>query len=188
MKNKFKLIVILLLIIIGVLILFNYKHTQNLLKNKSQELSLIINDIQKKVRLIDIENNYQIKTLKNEQFLGQMTDGGGELIGYFKDGEIKKIKEILGLSYGVKTYEYYFSNEQLILVYEKDENFPYDDKIQSLDQTKLKLAFEGHYYFKNEKLINKQTTGIKRFSEGDNINMEEFFLKVVKENINLLKK
>ncbi|MFA6023587.1 MAG: hypothetical protein WC781_05855 [Candidatus Pacearchaeota archaeon] len=181
MKNKSTFITLFILIIVVLFVFF--------ISQKSREKKVVqIKNIQDKVQLIDSEKGYQVKILNNEQFLDQMTDGGGQLIGYLKDGKVVKIVEQLGLSYAVKTYRYYFSEDQLILVYEKDENFPYNETTQALNYTKLELAFEGRYFFEKEKLIDTQTTGTKRFSEGDNTNIEEFFLKIAKENIGLLTK
>ena len=156
--------------------------------SQAQELSLLAKKIQEEVQLIDSEKNYQIKTLNNEQFLGHMTDGGGQLIGYFENKKISKIVERLGLSYGVKTYEYYFLNEQLILVIEKEEDFPDTNNTGTLDYTKVELVFEGHYYFNEGKLITTQVTGKKRFPEDAGTNIESSFIKMAKENVELLLK
>jgi len=190
MKNNLKLVI---LIFLGILVLasvfFVYRQKQNMeTKNNAQELSLLIKKIQEKIQLIDLEKSYQLKTLNNEKFFGQMTDGGGQLIGYFKDGKIYKIIERLGLSYGVKTYEYYFFNGQLISVNEKEEDFPDINNTGTLDYTKVEMAFQGYYYFDNEKLINSKTTGQKRFSENDKTDIEAFLLKIAKENVDLLTK
>lgn len=181
MKKKSSIIIIFSLIVIGLILFLAFKDRNH---NIAQ-----IKNIQKNVELIDSEKNYEVKTLNNEQVQGdQMTDGGAQLTGYFKQGKIVKIKEKLGLSYGVKNYEYYFSDEELMFVYEKDENFPDIENTGTLDYSKTETAFEGQYYFENGKLISEKTTGIKRFSEGVNINIEEFFLEVSQENLLLLTK
>lgn len=179
MKNKSSIIIIFTLIIIGLILFLS-------LKDRNSNIAQIQN-IQKNVELIDSEKNYEVKTLNNEQIQGnQMTDGGAQLTGYFKQGKIVKIKEKLSLSYGVKNYEYYFSDGKLIFVYEKDENFPDPENSGTLDYSKTETAFEGYYYFENGKLISKKTIGTKRFSENDIIDIEESFLKVSQENLLLL--
>lgn len=145
----------------------------------------IMKEIQAQVDVISRERDYQTVTLNNEQFLGQMTDGGGQLVGYFKDGYLKKVVERLGLSYGVMTYEYYFSDGQLVFVKEKEEDFPADNT-GTLDYSKLELAFEGNYYFDQGKVINVQTTGKKRVFENEQDNTGEVFLDYAKENIKIL--
>jgi hypothetical protein len=98
-----------------------------------------------------------------EEFLGHATDGGGQLTGYFKGDTILKIRLILGLSYGEITNEYYFTNGQLIFVYEMEKDFPFKDSTGTLDFENLVLGFEGRYYFDKDSLIQKVTKGKKRF-------------------------
>ena len=128
------------------------------------------------------------KTLTNEQFLGHMTEGGGELTGYFKTGQIKKIVERIGLSYCVRTFEYYFWDGQLIFVYAKEEDFPYIDSTGTLDYTKLELAFEGRYYFDNGKIIETKMTGQKRVADDKETDIEKELLATAKQNVDSLKK
>ncbi|PWB38388.1 MAG: hypothetical protein C3F02_03475 [Parcubacteria group bacterium] len=187
MKNKFILIIAVILSILALTLIFfvsNQKPANTVTNNNMEEKSVLVKGIQEKVRLINLEKSYQTKTLNNEKFLDHMTDGGAQLVGYFKDGKIYKIVERLGLSYGVKTYEYYFSNEQLVLVDEKEEDFPDTDNTGSLDYTKVELAFEGRYYFDGDKLIDKQITGQKRFFDNST---EPSFITLAKQNIQLLK-
>ena len=50
-------------------------------------------DIREKFQIINQDSLYKTKKLINEQFLEKMTDGGGELTGYLKEGKICKIIE-----------------------------------------------------------------------------------------------
>ena len=145
-----------------------------------------IKSVREKFQIINSDTTYQTKTLTNEQFLEQMTDGGGELTGYFKNGQIKKIIELVGVSYCVRTFEYYFWDGELIFVYEKEEDFPYIDSIGALDFSKLELAFEGRYYFDSGVIIEVKTTGQKRIPDDDGIDTGKKFLATAKENIQLL--
>lgn len=187
MKRKVKLImVVIVIILIAVMIFAIQKQKIENQQNKIQATSTLIKSIQEKTQVIDLENNYETKVLNNEKFLDHMTDGGGQLTGYFKDGKIAKIVERLGLSYGVITYVYYFSNEELILVKEKEEDFTDIENTGTLDYTKVELAFEGNYYFNNGKLVDSQTKGQKRFSDGLSENADSF-ITVAQENIQLLR-
>ena len=179
MKNIIKSIVIGLIIITLIFIF-------SVLKNKKIDVATQVKKIQDIVQVIDSEKNYQTKTLNNEKYANPLTDGGAQLVGFLKDGKTYKISESLGLSYGVKSFEYYFSNNQLILVNQKEEYFPYDSNKESLDYSKLEPGFEGYYYFNNEKIIMTQTRGEKRYQ--DAINVEQMFLKTAKENLDLLSK
>jgi hypothetical protein len=73
-----------------------------------QDIDDKIQIIKKRFTYINKDNAYTIVTLDNEEFLEQMTDGGGQLTGYLKDGGFSKIFESIGLSYCIQTREYYF--------------------------------------------------------------------------------
>lgn len=50
--------------------------------------------VRKKVEAINTEKSYQIKKLDNDHFVkvkNEVTDGGQELSGYYKNGKLKKI-------------------------------------------------------------------------------------------------
>lgn len=139
-----------------------------------------------RVKSIDTDTSFERITLTNEQFMSQMTDGGGELIGYFKKGKIQKITKRIGLSYGIETFDYYFFNEKLLFIYETLNGFVPNDSLGTLDQTKTELNFIGRYYFKNKKLIDSETTGHNRF-ERDDIDMETVLLEETEDNLSMLK-
>ena len=115
----------------------------------------------------------------------QMTDGGGELTGYFKNGIIQKMTREIGLSYGIETHNYYFSNGKVVFIYETLMGFIY--KGDSVDHSKTELNFIGRYYFQNNKLIDSETTGHNRF-EADDIDMEKVLLDETKQNLATLTK
>ena len=72
-----------------------------------------ISDIREKVQFINTDTSYVKVTLENNDFLEEMTDGGGQLIGFFKGETISKITERIGLSYAKYSTEYYFWKGQL---------------------------------------------------------------------------
>ncbi|MBN8666552.1 MAG: hypothetical protein J0M30_03550 [Chitinophagales bacterium] len=143
-------------------------------------------EVAEKVKKINADSSFKKITLTNEQFMPQMTDGGGELTGYFKKGIIQKITRKIGLSYGIETYDYYFTNEKLMFIYETFYVFIVNDSLGTLDQTKTELNFIGTYYFQNNKLIDSETVGHNRF-EKDEIDMETILLKETEENLSMLK-
>ena len=49
-----------------------------------------VNSVRQWVEKINNDTLYTVKKLENEQWMEQMTDGGGELTGYFKDGQLVK--------------------------------------------------------------------------------------------------
>lgn len=152
-----------------------------------QDISDKYPDLIKRVGLINRDNSLTRQTLKNEEFLTHMTDGGGELTGYFKNGQIEKITRQIGLSYGIETYDYYFTNGQLIFVYELLKGFIYNESTSKFDYTKAETNFIGRYYFKDNKLIDSETTGHNRF-EDDTLDIETTLIREMKECLDKLKK
>ena len=144
-------------------------------------------DIRKKFQIINQDSSYKTKNLINEQFLEQMTDGGGELTGYLKDGKICKIIERIGISYCVRTFEYYFWDRQLIFVYEQELDPLFNNSTATFDWTRTSLAFEGHYYFDKGKLIETVMTGKKRIADDLDIDKEKKFTTEANRICNLLK-
>jgi hypothetical protein len=128
-----------------------------------------IKSIRQWVQYINRDSHYKTLTLTNEEFIEETTDGGSELTGYFKGDTICKINEWIGLSYGIIQTEYYFKNRKLIFVYETEKHFPVIDSTQQIDNTKSELAFEGRYYFDNEKTIQVLTKGKRRWESKHDI-------------------
>jgi hypothetical protein len=118
-----------------------------------------------------------------------MTDGGGQLTGYFKGEDIYKIHEQVGLSYCILTTEYYYWDKQLIFVFEKEDDFIYVDSLATLDYSKTKTSFEGRYYFNNGQLISTKTKGQKRINDNirfDSQNKSGQLITSGQKNIDLL--
>ncbi len=152
----------------------------------AQNISTKYPDVRQRVKSINADTSFKKITLLNDEFMPQMTDGGGELNAYFKKGIIQKITRKIGLSYGIETYDYYFINEKLLFIYETFYVFIVNDSLGTVDQTKTELNFIGTYYFKNNKLIDSETVGHNRF-ENDEIDMEAILLKETEENLSMLK-
>jgi hypothetical protein len=145
----------------------------------------LIKVIRKDFRAINNDTTLKKKTLQNEEFLDNMTDGGGELTGYYKNNGLVKIVEWIGLSYGNMTREFYFSKSQLFFVYEKFESFARDDTTGEADLSTTKKTFEGRYYFNNNKLIQHKTSGKRTVDDGSPGIVKEL-QHAAKENIKLL--
>ncbi|PWT73481.1 MAG: hypothetical protein C5B59_13565 [Bacteroidetes bacterium] len=111
--------------------------------------------IRKVYQKINAFNHYKIVTIDNsEDFLGNATDNGGSLKGYYQDDTLRKIVEWVGLSNRVIENGYYFDNNKLVFVLTTESNYHINDTTQSLDYSKLDETFQGRYYFDNEKLID----------------------------------
>lgn len=115
---------------------------------------------------IDINNDksFHIVKLENDEFLEEMPDGGGSLTGYFKGDTIYKMALWIGLSFGIRQYEYYFKNEQPFFIYETEDDFLINSSGE-MDQTKLKRGFEGRYYLDGRRVLEIKNHGEKRFEE-----------------------
>jgi hypothetical protein len=124
--------------------------------------------------------------LTNEQVIDHTSDGGAELIGYYKNGKLKKITRTIGVSTGMETFNYYFENEKLIFIYELFNSLV-PDSSGALNYEKPETNFIGRYYFRDDKLIDNETTGHNRF-EDDAVDMEASLLAEAKESIARLKK
>jgi hypothetical protein len=92
-----------------------------------------------------------------EEFLENMTDGGAELTGFFKNDSLVKISEWVGLSYGAIEIDYYFEKGKLVFSYVKEKYFPVNDS--TVDRTRLDLKFEGRYYYENDVIIAQKNSG-----------------------------
>ncbi|KIA90516.1 hypothetical protein [Kaistella jeonii] len=122
--------------------------------------------VRKKVEAINTEKSYQVKKLDSDYFVNvnnETADGGQELSGYYKNGKLKKIIYSVGISYGMKTCEYFFSNDELIFVFEKQDQFAaindQSNQGTGLDHTKLTSVYTGRFYFENSKLFSIKQTG-----------------------------
>ena len=144
-----------------------------------------IKAIRKEFTAINNATTLKKVTLENEEFLENMTDGGGALTGFYEAGTIRKIHQWVGLSNGIEIKEYYFKNGRLIFVYEKFNSFVYDNDKAQFDQSKTERTFEGRYYFNNQKLIDYVTTGHNRF-EDDSIDPEKTLLSEANDYMCLL--
>lgn len=142
--------------------------------------------IREEFRAINDDSTLKMVQLQNEEFMDEVTDGGGELTGYYKNGKIRKIRQWIGLSNGNEVKEYYFKNAKLIFVYEQFHSFPYDLEKDRLDRTTTTITFEARYYFSNNQLIEKKATGERQPApRGD---AAKILLAEAGENIKLLER
>ena len=142
--------------------------------------------VRKKVEAINTEKTYQIKKLDNDYFVNvenESTDGGQELSGYYKNGKLKKIVYSVGLSYGMKTTEYFYSDNELIFVFEKQDKFAdIKDKLNQvtgLDHRKLESVYTGRFYFEKSMLFSIKQNGREIFS---NINKKSKEAKLLEDS------
>jgi hypothetical protein len=154
-----------------------------------QSNSAQVKSIKKEFQAINRDSTLKKVVLENEEFLGEnIGDGGGKLVGFFKNHTVRKISQWLGLSNGIEIKEYYFKDGQLVFVYEVFKSFEYDQTRNQMDYNKISTTFEGRYYFKNGKLIDQLVKGQNRHDElltpGDLLIEEALYnLKLLKRKI-----
>jgi hypothetical protein len=122
----------------------------------------VIAEIRRNFQRTNNDRSLRVIELDEEEFLGEGTDNGGDLKGYFKGDTLCKMVLEVGLSYSMKRWEYYFDKGKVIFIYETDRYYPQDSVNGGLDNTRLELAFEGRYYYENGVLINTLFKGKKR--------------------------
>lgn len=91
-----------------------------------------------------------------------MTDNGGELTGYFKNGKLVKIVELIGLSSCVNITEYYLQDNKLIFAFIKRSESPYIDSLETFDRSKLIKTMECRFYYDDNKIIKTILNGATR--------------------------
>ena len=151
----------------------------------SQENS--IDNIRHVVEQINKDSGYSKKVLNNEEFLEHSTDGGGELTGYFKNGQLVKIREWIGLSSCINITEYYLQSGKLIFTYTEGSDFAYNDSLESFDYEKSARTMECRFYYENSKLIKNIFKGESRCSGKPTIEWSKDYLKECSRYQKLLK-
>jgi hypothetical protein len=132
-------------------------------------------------KAIDKDVQLKKKLYEQEAFMDQVTDEGGELTVYYKNNLVYRIKEWVGLSYGVTIVNYYFKSKELLFV--KEEEYLYEaDQEANINKEKLskKPGFVGKYYFRKGKLIDEESLGHNRFEDDQHHDAEKEFLSSAK--------
>ncbi|WP_343746641.1 hypothetical protein [Chitinophaga sp.] len=132
--------------------------------------------IREAVGQINRDSTLKQVSLMNEDWMKEMSDGGGSLTGYYKNKLLVKAVRWIGYSSGVEVVEFYFKNNELIFVYEQSDVFYYDEKKGALRTDSLERNFEGRYYFFRKKMIDNTTLGHNRF-EDDTLDPEKVWPK-----------
>ena len=154
----------------------------------AQSKTALMTAIRQDFQAINADKTLSKRTLSDDEFMENATDGGGELTGYYKKDSLVKIIEWIGLSFGNRTREFYLKNAKLFFVYEKFESFfVKDSAVAEIDHSKVTTTFEGRYYFNKDKLIEQKSSGKRTFEEAPAAVITEL-LDAAKENTRLLNK
>lgn len=134
----------------------------------AQQNKDIQSEVDKTVLELNSITGFKIVKLENTDFLdiafiNQESIGYGFLFGYFIDGELYKIREVIGIKLvgELAITEYYFDDSELFFVFESEKSGK--DLFVSADGTVDyridEPNFSVKYYFNDSKLINKFEEG-----------------------------
>jgi hypothetical protein len=147
-----------------------------------------INKIRKIVEQINKDSACTIKKLDNDEFLEHMTDEGGQLTGYFKNGQLVKIIEWIGLSSCADLTEYYLQDNKLIFTYTKGSEYSYSDSLGTFDRSMLNTTMECRFYFDNHKIIKMIFKGSTRCGGQPTVDLAKKYLDECSRYTKLLTK
>jgi hypothetical protein len=139
---------------------------------------------------VKIDQNDSLKSVKmeNEEFLDHMTDGGGELIGFYDlTRSVRKIKVTVFFSYGVQEFVFYLKEETPIFIDDTFRQFAWNDETNTHDYNRFDGGFHGTYIFRDGHLIDHISLGHNRF-EDDQIDIEETFKSECESYLEKIKK
>ena len=124
--------------------------------------STYIMEVDRRVQAINAEEDYEIRTLENDEFLEYTTDGGGELMGFVKNGELVKMVQRVVLSSCVIITEYYLDRSRPIFVRDQGVEFAYVDSTASFDPSVQNVTMEGRFYYRDNDAAPVSLTGSTR--------------------------
>jgi hypothetical protein len=104
-------------------------------------------------------------TLVNEEFMPHMTDGGGSLTAFYKEKHIYRIREQIGLSYGIITTDYYLQNDKLVCAVETERSFPVVEESGERDHQHPVQVYTGKFYFEGDLLLYTVKIGKRTFDD-----------------------
>lgn len=114
----------------------------------------------------DTADEEPLLTLKNEEFLERMPDGGAVLKGFFKNGELCRVEETIGISYAYITRGYCYEDHEPVLAYEREEAFQMDSS-GDIDHSRTNTSYEGYFHYKEGELDKKNENGDKVIQQKD---------------------
>ena len=138
------------------------------LSSFAQRQDELISTIKLKVEKIDAQGDLQERTLDQHTFMKEISDGGGELTGYFVKLDLVKMKMEQILSSGFLEVTYYFQDSELIYAYQVERKLigEYEDEdwIGWDFTAEPDTIFEASYYFDHQRLIDETNRGEQYFS------------------------
>lgn len=140
----------------------------------SQNINEDIKEIRKNFQWVNSQKDFKKAELNNQDFLDHPSDNGATMTGYFKNGKLYKIVEVIGISHALYRTEYYFWSNELFFVFRTEREYKsiMDENglFVKLDYTKTDLKYQDRQYFKNGKRI-------RRIEKGELISSKENYPK-----------
>jgi hypothetical protein len=128
--------------------------------------------IQEHVASIDADSSLTIDTL-DLAAIGEWPDGGGAITYYYRGRHLVKIEEDHYPSYGRARTQYYFREDTLMLVRDREDHHPWLPDSTGLDRTRLVKQFEASYYMWTVEVdLARDQYGVRVLSEGPCGNLE----------------
>jgi hypothetical protein len=137
---------------------------------------------------IDQHKGLSIVQLENEQFLEHALDGGGELTGYFHDGDLRKIHCELGYSYGIDEKTFYLDHGEVVFVRHISRRFAVDPTTGEVRHDSLEAPLTGSYYLAGGKLLHYVITETGHHFESEREDIENDIIQQSKQWIEALKR
>lgn len=131
----------------------------------SAQTALKTNAILQTVNQINSDAGYTTKTLNTEDFLDPKSGQSGQLIGYFKNGQLIKMHVRIAFPTCIRADKYYLQGGNLILFYRQERAFQYNEDTKTYDASHPTTALECRYYFNDNKLIKTDSKGDPKCSE-----------------------
>ena len=123
----------------------------------SQKKGESILRIRQDFRTINTDSTLKVIVMDAEDFLENAPDGGGELRGFYKKGNLVKVTVWIGLSLGNSVREFYLKDGEVFFVYEKFDSFVQTGEVP--DKSRVVTSFEGRYYILKNKIIEEKLSG-----------------------------
>jgi hypothetical protein len=146
----------------------------------AQDLEKTYQELTSKVNEINKYMDHEIVKIESED-LTDVFDGQAWLTGFYKDGIIQKMTLVVENDLGVMAFNYFLDQGKLIYI---SETF---DKFLSSDKLKSSRSFKGKYFFKDNKMFDRDGTGSNRFTD-ETLNPETILLAETAKNVDLLNK
>jgi hypothetical protein len=127
----------------------------------------LLERIKQEVALIDQDTTLTVDELDVALAFGVHYDGGGLITYQYRGDRLVLIEEEVFPSYGRVLTQFYFHNDTLMLVRDREDDLPWLADSSAIDRTRLVKVFEVAYYMWTvDQDIEREQFGVRVLSEG----------------------